>query len=55
MNDDSYSLSASTCPQRSMLGFKLSERLGKASSMGIQSAQILGKSIVYEASISQDT
>ena len=55
MNDDSYSLSESTCSQRSMLGFNLSERLGKASSMGIRSARMLGKSIIHEDSVSPDT
>lgn len=55
MNDDSYSLSASTCPQRSLLGFSQPKRLGIVSSIGIQSARMLGKSIVYKASISQDT
>ena len=36
-------------------GFSQLECLGKASSMGIQSARMLGKSIVYEASVSPDT
>ena len=55
MNDDPYSLSASTCPQRSMLGFTQPKYLEKTSSIRLPSAQMLAKSIVYEDSISQDT
>ena len=36
-------------------GFRQPEYLQKAPSMGIQTAQMLGKSIVYEASVSPDT
>lgn len=36
-------------------GFRQPEYLQKAPSMGMQPAQMLGKSIVYEASVSPDT